>query len=281
MTSTELPLSDGSGTIQRHSNFPSRYIDSRPVDVWLPPGYHANSQARFPVLYMHDGQFLFDPSPAYGRVDWGIDEAITKLSTQGVIPETIVVGIWNSPQRWREYMPQKAFAKAGRAMRAKFLQKAGGQSYSDDYLRFLVNELKPFIDLTYHSRPEQEYTLVMGSSLGGLISLYAISEYPQVFTGAGCLSTHWPAGENFLVDFMGKNLPDPAGHRLYFDYGTLGLDVDYEPFQQRMDKHLRAAGYTPGKSCLTRKFTGADHNEASWRERVDIPLAFLMGKGES
>jgi predicted alpha/beta superfamily hydrolase len=276
-----LPLAIGRGAIRRHADFPSRFIAPRHVDVWLPPGYHTHPEARFPVLLMHDGQNLFDPGSAYGKVDWGIDEAVTRLSAEGRIPETIVVGVWNSPLRWREYMPQKVFAalqgSKAALLRTRFLEKAGGESCSDSYLRFLVEELKPFIDSTYRTLPGKESTFIMGSSMGGLISLYAICEYPHVFQGAGCLSTHWPAGENFIVDYLGARLPEPSSHRLYFDYGTLGLDAGYPRFQQRMDRHLTASGYLPGKSWLTRKFDGADHNEASWRERLHIPLEFLLG----
>ena len=97
-----------------------------------------------------------------------------------------------------------------------------------------------------------------------------------MFGGAGCVSTHWPAGENMLVDYMGSHLPQPGAHKLYFDYGTATLDELYEPFQQRMDAHLQAAGYTQGKDWITRKFEGAEHNEAAWRVRVEIPLRFLL-----
>jgi predicted alpha/beta superfamily hydrolase len=116
----------------------------------------------------------------------------------------------------------------------------------------------------------------MGSSMGGLISLYAISQYPDVFYGAGCVSTHWSAGEFAIVEEMAKRLPDPASHKLYFDYGTVGVDAPYEPYQLKFDAHLRARGYEEGKNWMTRKFEGADHNEAAWQARVDIPLGFLF-----
>ena len=117
----------------------------------------------------------------------------------------------------------------------------------------------------------------MGSSMGGLISLYAICEYPQVFGGAGCVSTHWLAGENMLVDYFGAALPDPIDHKLYFDYGTETLDADYEPYQLRMDERLAARGYERDQNWVTRKFPGAEHSEVAWRTRVRIPLEFLLG----
>ncbi|WP_246327457.1 alpha/beta hydrolase [Candidatus Competibacter phosphatis] len=144
-------------------------------------------------------------------------------------------------------------------------------------MQFLVEELKPFIDARYPTLSDSAHTLVMGSSMGGLISLYALIEYPDVFGGAGCLSTHWPIGEEVLVDALGTALPSAGRHRLYFDFGTETLDANYEPWQQRMDEWLRTASYREGRDWSTRKFEGAEHSERAWRERVPIPLAFLLG----
>lgn len=112
--------------------------------------------------------------------------------------------------------------------------------------------------------------------MGGLISLYGVCQYPDLFAGAGCLSTHWPAGGNLLVDELAALLPPAGRHRFYFDYGTVGLDAEYEPFQQRMDRLLEQAGYRYGHDWLTRKFPGAAHNEAAWRARVADVIAFLV-----
>jgi predicted alpha/beta superfamily hydrolase len=264
--------------IQHYPDFPSQHIPPRRVDVWVPPGYAADAETRLPVIYMQDGQNLFTPSLAYGGEDWGIAEAITRLALNRVIRGAIVVGVWNYAARWREYMPQKPLHVAqAYELLARFSETQGGPPYSDGVLRFLVEELKPFIDRTYRTLPGQPDTFIMGSSMGGLFSLYALEQYPQVFGGAGCLSTHWPSGGNLLVDQLGAALPPPGRHKLYFDYGTLGLDAEYEPYQQRFDEHLRATGYLHGTDWLTRKFVGADHNEASWRARLDIPLQFLLG----
>lgn len=277
----KLPLSDGSGLIYRFANFDSNFVSARHVDVWLPPGYAEATGERYPVIYMHDGQNLFDPACAYGGVDWGMDEALAKLSREEGLPPAIVVGVWNSPIRWREYMPQKPLGvPQAEALRQQFSEQQGGEPVSDRYLRFLVDELKAFIDASYRTRPGRASTFVMGSSMGGLVSLYALCEYPEVFGGAGCISTHWPAGGEVLVDALGAALPSPGAHRLYFDYGTETLDASYEPFQGRMDTHLRAAGYREGGDWMTRKFPGAEHCEKSWRERVHIPLRFLLGGNE-
>ena len=273
-----VPISDGSGTLDRYSEFSSPAGVHRTVDVWCPPGYAEAVDMRYPVLYMHDGQNVFDPALAYGGVDWGVDEAMLRLIREDRVTGAIIVGVWNSSQRWQDYMPQKSLESTeGEPLLPKFTANSGGAPVSDRYLAFLVDELKPMIDTTYRTLPEKQNTFVMGSSMGGLISLYAVEQYPHVFGGAGCVSTHWPAGENMLVDYMGSHLPKPGAHKLYFDYGTASLDELYEPFQQRMDAHLRAAGYTQGKDWITRKFEGAEHNEAAWRVRVEIPLRFLLG----
>jgi len=262
-------------TIQRHAGFPSKYVSARNVDVWLPPDY--SEDKRYPMLYMHDGQNIFEPISSIGGVAWEMDKAITRLVEAKKIPSVIVVGIWNSDIRWREYMPQKAYeAPAFEKNRMAFIERAGGDSVSDSYLKFLVEEVKPFVDANYRTLPDQQNTFIMGSSMGGLISLYTISQYPDVFHGAGCLSTHWSAGLSELVDEMAKMLPDPNSHRLYFDFGTEGLDAAYEPFQIQMDEHLRKAGYDES-NWMTRKFEGADHNETAWRARVELPLEFLLG----
>lgn len=273
-----LALSDGTGVITRHADFPSRHVAPRHIDVWCPPENGAGSATRYPVIYMHDGQNLFDPALSFIGVDWGMDEALVRLIRETGRPGAIIVGIWNSPLRLREYMPQKPLnASGGQRILNRFVEQTGGAPLSDGYLQFLVEELKPFIDARYPTLSDSAHTLVMGSSMGGLISLYALIEYPDVFGGAGCLSTHWPIGEEVLVDALGAALPSAGRHRLYFDFGTETLDANYEPWQQRMDEWLRTASYREGWDWSTRKFEGAEHSERAWRERVPIPLAFLLG----
>ena len=265
------------GTLEHFEFFYSKYTDFRNVAVWFPPGYEDQSDIRYPVLYMHDGQNMFDNSASFSGESWRIDLAITRLMSEEKIVGAIVVGVWNSSIRWRDYMPQKPYeAPAFHERHPDFLELAGGSPTSDAYLKFLVEELKPFIDKKYRTLPDRQNTFVMGSSMGGLISLYAISEYPQVYGGAGCISTHWFIGGNELVDEMAHLLPDPSDHKLYFDFGTETLDSEYEPYQRRMDEHLRRAGYRENVNWVTLKFEGAEHSERSWRERVHIPLKFLL-----
>jgi enterochelin esterase-like enzyme len=112
--------------------------------------------------------------------------------------------------------------------------------------------------------------------MGGLISLYAVARHPGVFGGVGAVSTHWPACDGCSVDWFAKHLPRPRTHRLYFDYGTAALDALYPPHQARMDAALRRAGWREGREWVTRRFEGAEHNEAAWKARVEIPLRFLL-----
>jgi predicted alpha/beta superfamily hydrolase len=266
------------GTVRRHAAFASKFVEPRNVDVWLPPGYEREPKKRYPVLYMHDGQNLFDPATSYGGVDWGVDEIMTKLIAGGEIREAIVVGVWNSPKRFLEYMPQKAVPNGDASALEGIPVEMKGPILSDAYLKFLVHELKPFVDATYRTRTGRGDTFVMGSSMGGLISLYALCEYPKVFGGAGCVSTHWPAGDGSVIEYAKRALPRPGSHKIYFDFGTETLDAKYEPYQLRADDVMRRAGYRENRDWVTRKFPGAEHSERSWRQRVDVPLIFLLGR---
>lgn len=265
------------GTVVRYASMPSVHVEARNVDVWLPPGYGKDPGKRYPVLYMHDGQNLFDPATSYGNVDWAVDEAMTRLIEQGDVREAIVVGVWNTPKRFQEYMPQRAVQGAKKIKMPGFDVRAK-EVISDRYLTFLVTELKPFIDANYRTLPDRANTTIMGSSMGGLISQYAMSVYPEVFGGAGCVSTHWPAGDGIALDDFAAHLPDPTTHRYWFDFGTATLDASYEPYQHRADEILRKAGYVEGQNWITKKFEGAEHSEKAWRLRVDQPLRFLIGK---
>jgi len=256
-----------------HENFPSKFVNPRNVEVWLPPGY--NPSIQYPVLYVHDGQNVFNPSTSYTGIAWEIDSVAESLIAKGKIIPPIVVAVWNSPLRFLEYMPNKPAENIRQQ-----LQQMGraGEVISDNYLRFLVEELKPFIDRTYSTNPAPSSTFIMGASMGGLISLYAVMEYPHIFGGAACLSTHWPALNGVVVDHLQNSPPDPNKVRLYFDHGTINLDSLYHPFQQRVDAILTNAGFVMGENLLTLKFEGADHNERAWRDRVYRPLLFLLGK---
>jgi predicted alpha/beta superfamily hydrolase len=269
------------GELKHHPGFTSHYVAPRNVDIWLPPRYQDMTDQACPVLYMHDGQNLFDPQTSFLGVDWGIDEALGRLIAEQRARAAIVVGIWNTSKRLQEYLPQRPFALSLRARlraRLQFWRWAQrGGPISDNYLRFLIKEVKSFVDKSYRTLPDRANTFIMGSSMGGLISLYAVCEYPHVFAGAGCLSTHWPAVRGVIGDYLQRVLPTAGTHKLYFDYGTRTLDAGYEVYQDQVDQVMEAKGYTRGKDWLTLKFEGAEHGERAWRERVHRPLEFLLG----
>jgi hypothetical protein len=261
--------------IYHHKNFKSELIIPRNIDVWLPETLKPGE--RLPVLYMHDGQNLFEPAKSPGKVDWGVDKAISRLINTGRLKGVIIVGVWSTALRVREYMPGHPMnGPSASLLLQRFIEKEGGKPLSDLYIRFLIGELKTFIDSHYPTLPDQPNTFIMGSDMGGLVSAYAVCEFPHIFAGAGCLSTHWPIGETPLIEGLGALLPPPGLHKLYFDYGTTGIDAGYEPYQLKMDAILRSKGYTSDVDWMTLKFDGAAHNEAAWQKRVHIPLEFLL-----
>jgi enterochelin esterase-like enzyme len=287
----QLPV-PSSGIIQRVTSFPSKYVASRNIDIWIPANY--DEKKKYAVLYMQDGQNLYDTNTTWNHQSWEVDDVLTKLMQTQVIQDVLVIGIWNGQQRRHaEYFPQKPFESLLPAEKDSItaeLQKAGRTKdgftpVSDKYLQFLVNELKPYIDSTYSTFTDQQHTFIAGSSMGGLISLYAICEYPKVFGGAACFSTHWPG--TFRVDnnpvpdafvrYMRDHLPDPASHRLYFDYGDQGLDALYPPLQSKVDAVMKAKGFSE-KNWITRYFPGENHSEQAWNKRLHIPMLFLFGK---
>ena len=279
------------GKVIRLSNFNSKFVNARNVDVWLPKNY--NNQKKYAVLYMHDGQMLFDTSNAWNKQEWGIDEAMSDLLHQQKIKDCMVVGIWNdSKNRHIDYFPQKPFEALTKAeqdtMYAVNRQNGNsvfsGKVQSDNYLKFLVYELKPFIDKKFATNKTPAATFIAGSSMGGLISIYALCEYPKIFGGAACLSTHWPGIFNadnpfpkVMQVYLKTHLPEAKNHKIYFDYGTLTLDAMYEPYQLEVDKIMANKGYST-KNWMTKKFEGENHSEIAWSKRVRIPLEFLLRK---
>ena len=282
----QLPVS--SGKLERFENFSYPGISPRTVDVYLPEGYSTGKKNA--VIYMHDGQMLFDSTKTWNRQEWGVDETIGNLLKEGKIRDCIVVAIWNSGQeRFTDYFPQKPLEALPSRFRDSLLHTAlfPVPPRADAYLRFLVQRLKPFIDSAYSTRPDRENTFIAGSSMGGLISMYAICEYPNIFGGAACLSTHWPGVFDTInnpipdafLDYLKKTIPDPKTHRFYFDHGTATLDALYGSSQSRVDKVFLSKGYNAG-NFLSRSFPGDDHSESAWRKRLFIPIEFLLRKGD-
>jgi enterochelin esterase-like enzyme len=261
----------GSGVIGRLEywrDVPSKHLaPTRNVEIWLPPDYDTDATNRYDVLYMHDGQNLFDPRLASTGVDWGVDEAVMRGRAAKALPPIIVVGVWCTDERSREYSPW---------------------DLGTNYAAFLIEELMPKVNARFRTRTGPEHTAVMGSSMGGLISFWLCWKYPQTFGLAGCLSTHFPWNgearpsqarkEPLIEREIRSGATVPHGIRFYFDYGTLTIDSSYEPIQNKVNAWLSAQGLKEGEDFVARKFEGAGHNEAAWRARLDEPLKFLFGR---
>lgn len=267
-----------------YKDFPSEIVIPRNVELWLPEKYE--ELEALPVLYMFDGQNIFHGKRGWGRDHdrgWQVDEVLDSLNRTGKVPEVIVVGIFNTGKmRISEYMPAKPVDLIQeRIAKENGHWKEAYETYgiqSDEQLKFIVEELKPFIDSRYKTKPDRANTLIAGSSMGGLISAYAICEYPEIFGGAACFSTHWPALDGVFLEYLRNKLPDPATHKISFDFGTAGLDGEYEPYQLVADSLMEARGFEREVNWITRKYEGEGHNSRAWNKRFHIPMEFLLSE---
>lgn len=276
------------GHLERYVNFQSKYVEPRTVSVWLPDGYTEGDTCD--VVYMHDGQMLFDATTTWNHQEWQVDEVVGRMIAQDSIRKCIVVGIDNTEKRLNEYYPAKTCLYVPLEEReGKELKDFMG----DDYLRFLVEEVKPFIDNHYKPLTSREHTFLMGSSMGGLISLYGLCEYPQVFGGAACLSSHlsmshlpisdpevWGDSDvwfNAFCEYLRNHLPEANSCLVYMDHGTKDIDADYGPYQEKVDKVFRQKGWDD-EHFQTLVYEGHRHREEDWAKRLNIPFYFLLHK---
>ena len=246
---------------------------------------------------MHDGQNLFDGNSTGNHQEWGIDESVAAYnygipsnkknqndtSNSDLSPKTeyIVVGIWNDGvNRHSNYFPQKVYESLTAKEKAAIMEaKRQNQSdvfqnpiNSDDYLKFIVYELRPFINKTYSTHTDPAHTVIGGSSMGGLISMYGICEYQGVFGTAACFSTHWPGIfemknnpiPDAMVRYFKNKIPDPIDHKFLFTHGTEGLDALYGPTQKRIDQIMAKSGYEIDKYLVDGTFL-----PGNWKTQVD------------
>ncbi len=261
------------GTLRYWEDVESEFlVEPRHVGVWLPPGYADDPDRRYPVLYMSDGQNLFDPRLSSWGLDWGVDEAMVAGVEAGLFEPAIVVAVFNSSRRLEEYSPWHE---------------------ADLYARFLIEELMPRVNESFRTRTGPEHTFHMGSSMGGLLSWHLVQTRPDVFGACGCVSSHFVISEDVVGSITGGSNPDldptpylirdieaglePAdGVRVFFDYGTEGLDATYGPPHDALGAWLDEAGRAEGRDYLIREYPGADHNEGSWRERLGDQLGWIL-----
>jgi predicted alpha/beta superfamily hydrolase len=261
------PPRDGlKGIIRYHRGMSSAFLPrSRDVIVYLPPDYFDSPERRYPVLYMHDGQNLMDPSTSFAG-EWKVDEAAEQLIQDGKLEPLIIVGAYNTTDRIPEYTP------------VADPQYGGGNA--DAYGRFLVEELKPFIDARYRTRPEAASTGLAGSSLGGLVSLYLGLKHPGTFTRLGVISPSvWWADQDIVRRVSALTAKPPL--RLWVDMGTSeGRDALSSArvisTARDLQDALKAAGWVEGVDLQYTEVEGAQHNEAAWAARIGDVLKYLF-----
>lgn len=277
------------GHIERLADFPSRHVAPRHVDVWLPGGY--DPTRRYQVLYAHDGQMLFDARTTWNGQAWNLHLAVDRAVRAGRIAETIVVGVWNGGERrYAEYYPRRMLDRVPEPLRGEYLARGmGGRNDADAYLRFLVDELKPEIDRRYATHRDAAHTAVIGSSMGGLISLYALAEHPQVFGAAGALSTHWvglptawgparlrnEALPQAALAYLREALPPPGRHRIHMDRGTTDLEAFYAPHQAAVNALMHERGWR-APDFRAQVVEDSGHNERDWAARAQDVVEFLL-----
>jgi len=234
----------------------------RDLLVALPPGYEDGDQ-RHPVVYMQDGQNLFDPTISYAG-DWGLVAALEELAVLGVLP--VVVGIPNMRRRRRyEYSPFRDIIHGG----------GGG----DRYLAFVVETVKPLVDASFRTRRERSHTVIAGSSLGGLISLYGLYRYADVFGAAGVQSPALWVADRAILGYV-EQMASLAVGRVHLDVGT-AEGVDALRDVRALRDLLLAAGQVPGRTLSYVEEEGAEHEEAAWGRRFQTALPFLLSGGQS
>ncbi|HQU71092.1 MAG TPA: alpha/beta hydrolase-fold protein [Calditrichia bacterium] len=245
------------GTVRFHKHLSREGLENRDVIVWLPPGYQQARQKRYPVLYLHDGQNVFDPYTAYTGVEWAADETVTHLLGRDLMEEIIMVGIYNSPDRLEEY-----------SISAK----------GTLYRRFIVEELKPLIDLNYRTLTDPLNTATIGSSLGGLVSFLLAWEYPAVFGKAACLSPSFIYNKNQAIRMLRQSPAPEAPLQIYMDCGNFGGERLLLKGCRRVMRLLKRKGFVGGVNLMFYHDVHGHHSEVDWAERLWRPLIFLFGR---
>ena len=248
------------GQVKYHRNLKGEGINDRDIIVWLPPGYDAQKKTRYPVLYMQDGQNIVDPATSSFGVDWKIDESLDSLIKNKIIEPVIVVGIYNTNNRMKEYTP----GDKGNA-----------------YMNFVVNTVKPLIDSAYSTKSDRAHTMVGGSSAGGIFSFMLVWEHPDVFSKAICMSPAFRlpngmAGDWNYVTTVHESKPKFKDLFFYIDNGGVGLESELQPGIDEMLPILKAKGYKEGVNFIFIQDKNARHFESEWAKRFPLAIKWLL-----
>jgi predicted alpha/beta superfamily hydrolase len=262
-----------SGNIIVHKNvLKSKHLgNARTLAVFLPPDYEKNKEQRYPVLYIQDGQNLFDEATSYQGIEWKLDEAAQRLMTAGTIKPAIIVGVWNSELRTAEFTPPFASAL--------IKETPKGEAYA----RMVVEEAKPFIDKTYRTQADRANTIIGGGSLGGLISLYTAKQHAGVFGQVVALSPWLRAGDKSIVSEIIGDGAWLKNTRLFIDMGTSpghnypGDGDQAIPDSGQLVAAIEKAGIPQGEQFTFREIEGGTHNEAAWQATAEQVLIAVLG----
>jgi len=242
------------GTVKYHRNVKGDNVLSRDLVVWLPPNY-IEEERSYPVVYMQDGQNIFDPATSSYGTDWAIDETCDSLIKAGKIPAVIVVGIYNTNDRNEEYHPGKK---------------------GENYMRYVVETIKPLIDSNYRTKPDKENSIVGGSSSGATFAFMMAWEYPDVFSKTICLSPAFKINNIDLVKTVNEYKGDKKPLQFYIDNGGIALETKLQPGIDKMLEALQQKGYKEGQDYLWIKDDKAQHNEAAWAKRFPTAIEWIM-----
>lgn len=262
------------GTIESWGRVTSRHVAPREVEVWLPPGYAAHGASRHPVLYLQDGQNLFDARAA--GAEWQVDETAQRLSQARAITPPIIVAVASGPDRLLDYTPTSAWLSAERLGQAEGRRVGGG---APAYARFLVEELKPLVDARYRSRPQAVHTAVGGASLGGLLALWLALAHPQDFGAALVVSPSlwWDDGLALRLARAWAPAPGAERPRLWL---SMGAEEGAQALRvaRQLQQALMTAGWD-GDTLRSFELPEGRHDEASWAALVEPMLKFLYPPG--
>ena len=258
-----MPVSVSAPRLDRHSGFHSRFLDrSRDLVVYLPPGYDDDRGRRYPVLYMHDGQNLFDPATSFVRGQyWRLGEMADMLIAEGRVQPLVIVGVNHAgTSRVEEYTPTRD-------------RRLGG-GHAKTYGRFLIEELKPFVDARYRTLPDRQHTGLGGSSLGGLSTLFLGLRHADVFGKLAVLSPSVWWGRRAILRYVARVGPKPDT-RIWLDIGGAEGRVAITDVR-RLRAALVAAGWRDHADLRYVEPAGATHSEAAWADRVGNVLEYLF-----
>ena len=247
----------------KHEGFPSKFLrNQRDLIVYLPPGYDAEPQRQFSVLYLHDGQNLFDGATSFiPGMDWQVGQTADQCIREGRVEPLIIAGIYNAgTQRLGEYTPTR-------------VPRLGG-GRANRYAKFLLEEVRPFLKQHYRVREGAESTGIGGSSLGGLVSLYVGLRQPHIFGKIAALSPSVWWNERVILRFAAAAPVQPLP-RIWLDIGTREGPRIVEDVERFRDVLIKK-GWQPGRNLYYERVEGAEHNEAAWAKRVGPFLQFLF-----